>query len=105
MLRIHDDMLSAISMLCPFVAKIHAHDRGLATQLREAASSVALNISEGSGGRGGTRRERYSTALGSARETMSCLAVASRWGYVGPASDELTRTMNRVIGTLVRVTR
>ena len=64
MLRIHDTMIEVIKGLRPVVVKIQVHDRGLATQLREAASSVTLNISEGSGSRGGTRRERYSTALG-----------------------------------------
>ena len=30
------------------------------------------------------RLARYRTALGSARETMSCLLVAERFGYVEP---------------------
>ena len=43
---------------------------------------MALNLSEGSGSRGGTRRERYQNALGSARETGACLDVAVALGYV-----------------------
>jgi four helix bundle protein len=103
MLRIHDVMLDAISTLRPIVRAIERHDRDLASQLKRAASSVVLNLSEGSGSFGGMRTQRYRTALGSARETLSCLLVAQRFGYVDAVPDPLVATMNRVIGTLVRV--
>jgi hypothetical protein len=44
MLRIHDDMLGAISEMRPMLAAIERHDRDLGRQLRRAASSVVLNI-------------------------------------------------------------
>src|SRR5262249_25518207 len=69
MLRIYWVMLDAIEIMQPLIDQIRSHNRGLATQTDEASSSVPLNIAEGSGNRGGTRRERYNTALGSARET------------------------------------
>jgi four helix bundle protein len=103
MLRIHDVMLDALSMMRPMVRAIEARDRELASQLRRAASSVVLNLAEGSGSFGGVRTQRYRTALGSARETWSCLLVAERFGYVEPVPSELAASMNRVIGTLVRV--
>lgn len=103
MLRIHDVMLDAISMMRPMVGAIERRDRDLASQLRRAASSVVLNVSEGSGSFGAVRTQRYRTALGSARETWSCLLVAERFGYVEPMPDGLAAAMNRVIGTLVRV--
>ena len=77
--------------------------RRFGEQLRRAASSVVLNLAEGSGSVGGMRTARYRTALGSARETMSCLLVAERFGYVEAMPAVLAADMNRVIGTLVRV--
>jgi four helix bundle protein len=103
MLRIHDVMLDAISTMRPMVGAIERKDRDLASQLRRAASSVVLNLAEGSGSFGGVRTQRYRTALGSARETMSCLLVAERFGYVESVPRGLVTQMNRVIGTLVRV--
>ena len=103
MLRIHDVMLDAITSMRPMVRVIERHDRDLASQLRRAASSVVLNLAEGSGSFGGMRTQRYRTALGSARETMSCLQVAERFGYLDAMPDALVATLNRVIGTLVRV--
>jgi hypothetical protein len=72
-------------------------------RLKRAASRVVLNLPEGSGFFGGVRTQRHRTALGSARETLSCLRVAERFGYVEPMPSALASTMNRVIGTLVRV--
>jgi four helix bundle protein len=103
MLSIHDVMLDAIATMRPVVRAIERCDRDLASQLRRAASSVVLNIAEGSGSAGGVRRQRYLTALGSARETWSCLLVARAAGYIEPLPEALHGQMNRVIGTLVRV--
>ena len=44
--------------------------------MRRASSSVALNLAEGMYSRGEVRTARYHTALGSMRETQSCLEVA-----------------------------
>jgi four helix bundle protein len=96
-------MLDAITTMRPMIHVIERHDRDLACQLRRAASSVVLNVGEGSGSFGGTRMQRYRTALGSARETVSCLRVAERLGYVEAMPAGLVAALNRVIGTLVRV--
>ena len=103
MLHIHDVMLDVISTMQSMIRAIERRDRDLASQLKRAASSVVLNLAEGSGSFGGVRTQRYRTALGSARETMSCLLVAERFGYVEAMSPALVTRMNRVIGTLVRV--
>ena len=54
---------------------VERHDKDLARQMRKAVSSAALNYQEGVGGRAGTRMARFHDAMGSARETMSCLHV------------------------------
>jgi four helix bundle protein len=64
---------------------------------------VALNISEASGSSGGTRRERYRNALGSARETGACIDVALALGYVESVDAGLLDALDKVRATLVRV--
>ena len=105
MLRIHDDMLEAITEMRPMIAAIERHDKDLGRQLRRAASSVVLNIAEGSGSHGGTRTERYRNALGSARETLACLRTAEAFGYVGAVPSGVGGRLNRVVGTLAKVSR
>jgi four helix bundle protein len=103
MLRIHDDMLDVIRSMRGALGAIDKRDADLARQLRRAASSVVLNIAEGSGSFGRVRTVRYRTALGSARETLACLQTAEAFGYVEPISSGMLEIMNRIIGTLVRV--
>ena len=105
MLRIYPVAIEAITMLAGVATQIEVHDRDLARQLRRAASSVALNISEGSGSRGGTRRERYQNALGSARETGACLDVALALGYVAGVDPALRDKLDHVQATLVNNVR
>jgi four helix bundle protein len=103
MLRIHDDMLNVIRSMRGALGAIDKRDADLARQLRRAASSVVLNIAEGSGSLGRVRTVRYRTALGSARETLACLQTAEAFGYVEPVSNNMIESMNRIIETLVRV--
>jgi four helix bundle protein len=105
MLRIYTTVIDVLRALRPVVAQIEMHDRDLARQLRRAAASVALNLSEGSGSRGGTRRERYQNALGSARETGACLDVAVAVGYVDAVDAVVAAKLDHVRATLFRVLR
>ena len=103
MLRIHDVMLEVLRDIRPLKAAIARNNSNLADQLTRAATSVLLNIAEGSGSFGGVRRARYRTALGSSRETLSSLLGAEALGYIGPLPELVKAKLNQVIGTLVRV--
>ena len=105
MLRIYSVVIEVLRGLRPVIAQIEARDRDLARQLRRASSSIALNVSEGSGSRAGTRRERYCTALGSARETTSCLDVAEALGYLESIDATLRDRLDHVRATLVKIVK
>lgn len=59
----------------------------LSSQLTPAAASIALNIAEGSTGQSDSEQHRFLTyALRSYLETIACLDLIERRGYV-PATD------------------
>jgi four helix bundle protein len=103
MLKIYGEMLEVVRQLRGALSAIERRDPDLGRQLRRAASSVVLNLAEGSGSFGRVRTARYRTALGSARETLACLQTAEAFGYVEPVASALLTRLGRVIGTLVRV--
>ena len=84
---------------------IAQHDADLARQLRRAATSIPLNLAEGAGVSGGHRRQRYMTALGSAREVLACLETGHVMGYSEVVGTEARSRLDQVIGTLVRIVR
>jgi len=104
MLRIYTTVLEVLRELRPVMAAIEMHDRDLGRQLRRAATSVALNMQEGGGSSGGTRRERYRTALGSARETGACLDAAVALGYVEGVDAGLLDRLDHVRAALAKMT-
>lgn len=84
---------------------IAQHDADLARQLRRAATSIALNVAEGAGVTAGHRRQRYSTALGSAYEVRACFEVAVAMEYLRALDPDANARLDRVIGTLVKLCR
>ena len=104
MLRIYTTVLEVLTGLRGVVAQIEVHDRDLGRQLRRAATSIALNTQEGSGSNGGTRRERYRNALGSARETGACLDAAMALGYLKSVDAGLRDRLDHVQAVLMKMT-
>jgi four helix bundle protein len=104
-LRIYIVCIEIVREIRPYVERIARLDPDLARQLKKSSASVALNVSEGSGTRGGRRRNTYEIALGEARETRACLHVAEAAGYVPTVAPELLDKIDRVIATLVKVVR
>jgi four helix bundle protein len=102
MLRIYAVILEVLKQLQPALRRIELRDRDLARQLRRCSSSIALNLAEGMYSRGGNRNARYHTALGSARETLSCLEVAVVCGYA-QEDAHLRDKLDRIVGTLVKL--
>src|SRR5580700_5148023 len=49
---------------------------------RSTLCAQSWNVPEADGSRGGNRVARFSTALGSVRESRAALRVAVAWGYV-----------------------
>ena len=84
---------------------IEKHDGDLARQLRRAATSVVLNIAEGSGSFGGHRKQRYHSALGSAYEVVACYDSAQAMQYIARVDESARKRSDEVIGTLVNVLR
>ena len=103
MLRIYDVVIEAMGEMRPVISQIERRDTDLARQMRRAFSSVALNLAEGAGVRGGLRKARYETALGSMREVMACIDVARAFGYVREVDAVTVAKMNRVVGALVKL--
>ena len=103
MLRTYDVILDTIRILRPDFEKIERKDPDLGRQMRRAASSMALNVSEGSYSRGRNREVRYHSALGSARETLSCLEVAAAFGYADEVGAEMRNRFDTILGTLMKL--
>ena len=83
-----DVSLEMIEAVKPAIQRVAKKDRALANQMRRAASSVPLNISEGSQRFGRDRQHHYRIAAGSARELRAALRVAQLWDYVGDSVVE-----------------
>ena len=103
MLKIYPVCIEMVREVAGLAGEISKFDRDHARQLRRSCLSVSLNVAEGGGSRGGTRRARYDNALGSARETVANLESAEAIGYIGPMDPGLRNRFNHIIGVLVKI--
>ena len=72
--------LKVIRALREPVRVLRTTDPKLADQIKRAASSVSLNLSEGRRRTGKDRVHHWRIAAGSADETLTALRVAREWG-------------------------
>jgi len=104
MLRIYPvalEMVRDVSRLCEVIAE---KDRDHARQLRRSSMSVVLNLGEGSGSTGGTRRARYENALGSTRETLCGLRAAAAVGYIPALPPQVLDRHLHIMNVLRKLT-
>src|SRR5262249_5214307 len=82
MLRIYAVVMEMVGEVAGIAEQIERRDGDLARQLRRAVASVALNTAEGMANTAGHKRQRYQSALGSAREVLACVDVAKAMRYI-----------------------
>jgi four helix bundle protein len=75
--------LLIIGTLRRLLPSIRIRDPRLATHIRDACSSVALNLGEGNRREGRDRAHLWRIASGSAEEVRTALRVCVAWGYLG----------------------
>ena len=102
-MRVYQQAIEMNRQLALVVPRIERGDRDLVRQMKRAASSVALNLAEGIGSRGGNRELRFQTAFGSAREVQACMDVAMAWGYIGEC--EAKGTVDCVVAMLCNLVK
>jgi four helix bundle protein len=79
---------------------LRSRDADLFRQIRRAASSVALNISEGNQRSGKDRVYHFRIARGSAAEVCTALRVAAAWGDL---QEQATAEPFRLLDRLLRL--
>ncbi len=81
MFHAYTNALELIRALVPVVEQLKTYDSNLADQVTRAATSITLNVSEGSKRAGRDRRRFYVMAQGSAGEIRGALDTADAWGW------------------------
>ena len=99
----YDVSLELIAQLKIVMPAIKRADRNLADQIGRAATSVALNLGEGSCRTAGDRRRMYEIAHGSAAEVRAAIAVGIAWGWIDEPAP-LLATIDRMMALLYRLT-
>ena len=103
MLRAQSLVLELIRALAPLCVRLRRCAPALADQLERAATSVALNLAEGSRRAGRDRRRVYRIAAGEAQEVRAALDVAAAWGHLGAAELAAARALADQVGAVTYV--
>ncbi len=100
-----DVALEMVRSLREPLASLAQRDPDLAQQLRRAAASVPLNLSEGRRRSGRDRLHLWRVAAGSADEVVASLRVAEAFGHLEPAASASALALcDRVLAMLWRLT-
>ena len=102
MLQIQTFVIQFTRSLQPQLAAIEAKDAKFAEQLRRALIAVGLNLGEGCGASGGSKRRAYRIARGEASELEMGLEMAVDLGYCA-LSREQRESLQRVLATLQKL--
>ena len=98
--------LQIATLARPLVEVIQRRDRDLASQVRRAVSSIALNAAEARGNAGGNTRVRLESALGSLYEAQAGIRLAIAWGYFSQVpANEVLASMNCLGGRIYGLVR
>jgi four helix bundle protein len=103
MLEIYPIILTFVADVAALTPRIAHHDPDLARQLRRASSSVALNTAEAMYGRGRSRTASFNIALREMRESYAALEVSVLLRYLPPLDAAFEGRIQRIIGTLYRL--
>ena len=106
MLEALEVSLETVKALREPVAALRSRDADLYQQVRRAASSITLNIAEGSRRVGKDRKHLWRIAAGSAAEVRVALRTAVAWGDLDESQlEESLELLDRVIAMLWKMTR
>ncbi|MBK9032752.1 MAG: four helix bundle protein [Myxococcales bacterium] len=95
---------SFVTHLRPLVERIVLRDRDLASQLRRAATSAALNTAEGNRREGRDRHARFRIAAAECDEAACAVRIAVAWAYVdGAAAAPALALADRLAALLYRL--
>ncbi len=101
-----DVALDMIRQVRDPLSRLAERDPDLARQLRRAAASVALNLSEGRRRAGRDRVHLWRVAAGSADEVVASLRVAEAWGLLDAGAIAPARaSCDRILAMLWTLTR
>ena len=93
-------ILDLIRALRDLVDRLRVLDPDLARQIVRAATSVALNLAEGTRRAGKDRRRAYRIAAGEAQEVRAAIEVAAAWGLVDEAALAAVRALADRVGAI-----